>query len=362
MQRPMLVAAGLAALLAAPLVRGEPYLAVASGYKCAQCHTSPSGGGKRTAFGIAYASGMLSRTQWAPAGDGQAWTGEVNGWLALGGDLRAGFEREETPGEPDRSAFDLSRASIYAELRAIPGRLSFYVDQQVAPGGSINREAYALITSAGGRYTLKAGKFFLPFGFRLEDDTAFVRRFTGINFATPDQGIEAGLELDRWSAQLAVTNGTAGAPDIDTGKQVSARLSHVRPGWRVGASYNFNNADLGDREMAGVFAGLRTGPVAWLAELDAITDDTAAGEIDSVAALLEANWRVAPGHNLKLGLERYDPDDRLDGDERDRVSLVWEYWAFQYFQFRVGLRGGDGPAAAPPANRDRFFAELHVYL
>jgi hypothetical protein len=352
----------LVLLSAAPAARGEPYLAVQTGYKCGQCHTNPSGGGKRTAFATAYARSTLSRAQWSPVGGDDPWNGEINRWLAVGGDLRAALEHEETPGQPNRSEFDLSRATIYGELRAIPGRLTFYVDQQVAPGGSTNREAYALITPAGGRYTLKAGKFFLPFGFRLEDDTAFVRQFTGINFTTPDQGIEAGLELDRWSAQLAVTNGTAGAPDNDTTKQVSARVSHIRPTWRVGASYNLNKADLGDREMAGVFAGLRTGPVAWLAEVDVITDDTPGGEQQSAASLLEANWNIARGHNLKLGYEYHDPDDDVDEDDRRRLSLVWEYWAFQYFQSRVGIRGNDGVAGMPLTDRDRFFAELHVYF
>jgi hypothetical protein len=359
-----LAAAGvLALLLAAPAARGEPYLAVQSGYKCMTCHTNPSGGGKRTAFGLAYASGTLSRTRWSPVGGDEPWTGDVSRWLAVGADLRASYQQEEAPEQPDRAEFDLSRATIYAELRAIPGRLTFYVDQHVAPGGSINREAYALITPESAPITLKAGKFFLPFGFRLEDDTAFVRQFTGINFATPDQGIEAGLELDRWSAQLAFTNGTAGAPDNDTSKQVSIRASYIRPSWRAGASFNVNDAELGDRRMAGLFAGLRTGPVAWLAEIDVITDDLAGGgEQQALAGLIEANWQVARGHNLKIGYEVYDPDDDVDADDRSRASVVWEFWAFQSFQSRVGIRSNDGIESLPLSNADLFFAELHVYF
>jgi len=360
----VLVVAGFyALLLAMPSARGEPYLAVQSGFKCVTCHTNPSGGGKRTRFGSAYASNTLARTQWSPVGGDEPWTGDVSRWLAVGGDLRARFEQEDTPTQPERSEFDLSRATVYAELRAIPGRLSFYVDQQVAPEGSINREAYALITPKNGEFTLKAGKFFLPFGFRLEDDTAFTRQFTGINFTTSDQGIEAGWELDRWSAQIAVTNGTAGAPDNDTSKQVSIRASHVRPGWRVGASYNVNDADLGDREMVGVFAGVRTGPVAWLAELDVITDDlVSGGKQQSLAGLIEANWHAARGHNVKLSYEVYDPDDDVDADDRSRVSLLWEFWPFQSFQSRIGVRSNNGVDSLPLTSADLFFAELHVYF
>jgi hypothetical protein len=45
--------------------------------------------------------------------------------------------------------------------------LTFYVDEQIAPGGTLNREAYGLLTPANGKYTVKAGKFFLPYGLRL---------------------------------------------------------------------------------------------------------------------------------------------------------------------------------------------------
>ena len=355
------VLAGLMTLLLyVPAARAEPYLAVQGGYKCGVCHTNPSGGGKRTTFGSAYAAGTLART--VLGNEDQFLSGEINRWLAIGGDLRAAYDDIDTPQQDAQSEFAVSRGTLYAEVKLIPERLTLYVDQQVAPGGSLNREAYALVTADRGRYTIKAGKFFLPFGFRLQDDTAFVRQFTGINFDTPDQGLELGIELDRWSAQLAVTNGTAGAPDNDSTKQASLRASYVDQRWRLGISYNYNNAELGDREMQGVFAGLRTGSIAWLAEVDTISDDLGAVQQDALATLLEANWRVAPGHNLKLSYEHYDPDEDVEANDRSRVSLVWEYWAFQHFQSRIGLRTNDGVEALPLTNQDVFFAELHVYF
>ena len=39
---------------------------------------------------------------------------------------------------------------------------------------------------------VKAGKMFLPSGRRLQDDSAFVRLFTGINYETPDDVVEIG--------------------------------------------------------------------------------------------------------------------------------------------------------------------------
>jgi hypothetical protein len=132
--------------------------------------------------------------------------------------------------------------------------------------------------------------------------------------------------------------------------------------WQVGASYNFNNAALGDRTMTGVFAGLRTGPVTWLAELDFITDETPAGDRDMIVSLLEANWRLAKGHNLKVTYEVFDPDDAVADDEQERLSLVWEYSPMQMLQPRIGVRLYDGVSGNDLQNRNEFFAELHIFF
>ena len=353
----------LAVLVGALLASGacaEPYLSVQSGLKCVTCHTNPTGGGKRNAFGTAFAHSELAQRIVGEADD--VWSGEVNRWFSAGGDLRAGYNSVDVPNSEEQSEFDISRGTIYAEARAIPGLLSFYVDQQFAPDNTINREAYALITPGDGKYTIKVGKFFLPFGWRLQDDSAFTRRFTGINFDTPDNGVEAGLELGAWTAQAAVTNGTAGGPEGDSTKQISLRGAHVSSRWQVGASYNFNNSALGDRTMYGLFAGFRTGPISWLAEIDYVTDETPTGDVDSVVGLIEGNWRIAKGHNLKVTYEAFDPNDDVDEDHRDRYSIVWEYSPMQLLQPRIGARFFDGIPQSDLQNRDEFFAELHVFF
>lgn len=356
----LIVLAGVAGIRAPAL--GEPYIAVASGQKCVTCHVNPTGGGLRTEFGTAYAYGELARRVVTPGDGATQWNGRLGERLSIGGDLRAGLEYVDTPGEDEQSEFGVERGTVYAAFRAVPDLVTLYVDQQVAPGGSSNREAFALLTPAGGKYTVKAGQFFLPYGLRLQDDSAFVRQVTGINFDTPDRGVEAGLELGPWSAQLALTNGTAGGPEVDSGKQLSFSGSHVRPMWRVGASYNLNDADLGDRRMSSFFAGLRTGPIAWLGEVDFIVDEMPGPNRDRYVSLLEGNWLFADGHNLKIGYEFFDPDENVDENERERYSVVWEHTPMQLLQSRIGVRVYNGVPDDAPANRDEVFAELHVYF
>ena len=168
--------------------------------------------------------------------------------------------------------------------------------------------------------------------------------------------------MPRWSAQVALTNGTAGGPETDATKQVSLQSVYVRPRWRIGAGVNVNNAALGDRQMAALFAGFRTGRIAWLAELDAITDESGAGDRDQRVSLIEGNWRFAKGHNLKVTYEFLDPARGVADDERERYSVVWEHSPVQFLQARLGWRTYNGVAADPASNRDELFAELHAFF
>lgn len=355
----VLLAAGIA--LAAGAARAEPYLAVYKGLKCSVCHSHPAGGGKRTVYGNTFAQTELP-AQRVGGEDAELWTGAVSRWLSVGADFRADYRYTDTPGQETESEFAVRRGTVYAEASLIPGRLSLYVDEQFAPGGSINREAYVRLNSAGGRFHLIAGQFFLPYGLRFQDDTAFVRQVTGTNFTNPDRGLQVGYEAGPWSTQLSLTNGTGGGAEIDTGKQASWVAQYIRESWRVGASVNFNDADAGDRQMQNLFAGIRTGPVVWLAEADLIRDDLpAGGERDAIAGYVEANWLLRDGHNLKLAYDYFDPDDDADEDHDVRWSLVWEYVPIQFLQLRVGARVHDGPPQDDFMNREVYFVEIHAF-
>jgi hypothetical protein len=355
----LLLLGALAGLLAGGRAAAEPYLAVESGLKCANCHVNPSGGGKRTPFGELYARNQISAQAVTLRSETKPWTGDVTKWLAVGANVRGGYDDVSIPGQAGESDFALTRATAYLDFIALPNLLSFYFDEKVAPDDAENREAYVLVTPRNGRYTLKAGQMFLPFGLRLQDDDALVRQASGVSFRTPEDGVEVGLELPKWSAQLAVTAGAEGNGSDD---RVSLSAAYVQPRWRVGASYNVNPDPLGDRDMEAVFAGLKTGPISWLAELDLITDKSSSGDNRSYATLIEGNWRVHKGHNLKIAYEYLDPDRNQGQDGQERYSAVWEFSPVQFVQSRVGLRRYNGPSSVPIANRDEAFAELHVYF
>jgi hypothetical protein len=353
------VAIVLGILLAPTSTKAEPYLAIESGLKCVNCHVNPSGGGKRNLFGTLYARNQISSKALTLDAERKPWTGDVTKWFATGADLRGGYESVDTPGTGEQSDWEAQRSDVYVDFRALPNLLSFYFDEKIAPDNVENLEAYVLLTPKQGKYVVKAGQMFLPFGLRLQDDTAFVRETSGINFLTPEDGVELGLELPKWSVQAALTDPEGGESSSD---HTSLSAAYVRPRWRIGASYNTIDDPLGDREMQGVFGGIKTGPISWLAEIDLVTDESTSGDRDSYATLLEGNWRIRKGHNLKVTYEFLEPDRDRGEDQQERYSVLWEYSPVQFVQTRVGYRSYNGIPNFPSSNRDQLFAELHVYF
>lgn len=348
-------AGAVLALLAGAAV-AEPYLAVREGLACAACHVDPSGAGLRTPFGNAFSQLDLPAL---PAADA-TWTGQLMQRFAVGGNARSAVRQSEFDDRDDALDFGVDRVTVYGAA-ALTDRVSLYLDQQIAPGGSLNRQAWARIDFGRGTW-LRAGRMYLPYGWRLEDDTAFVRQAPGINLTQGDDGVEVGVTRGTLTWQLAVVNGNGGAPDSDDGKQFVTRAALVRDVWQGGFSAQRNDTDGGDRTAFGAFLGLRTGPVAWLAEYDRVEDQPPEDpEQKQDVALLEANLTLARGHNLKLTAEGLWFDD---GEAtRYRYSAVYEYfpWAFTELRLGIRLRDSDDGSAAED-NSEEGFLQLHLFF
>jgi hypothetical protein len=338
----------------------EPYLAVQQGLKCIACHVNPTGGGLRNDVGNAFSQNVLPAMA-LPEGV-PAWSGRVGELVRLGGDLRETWSRTEVDGRDPQEQWELQQLRLYGAVEVVRDRLVLVLDEALAPGNAQVREAYVKWSSPARGWYAKAGRFYLPFGWRLQDDSAFVRQVSGINMTTPDEGVELGRETADWSLQLDFTNGAANA-GTGSGRQFTAQAAWVRPRGRLGVAAGLTQSDAGDRSMGAVFGGLRTGPVAWLGEVDYVRDEGfAEGTRTLVAALGEVDWTVARGHNLKLTGEWHEPDDDVDEDEKARWSLVYEYTPFAYVQLRAGARVYDGIPQSDLDNRRLWFLELHGFF
>ena len=352
------LAAGLALILTANALHAEPYLAIRTGLKCMICHVNPAGGGKRTAYGQIYGQTTM------PAKPSSGLLTEVvSRHLDVGGDLRTSATYSINPEEDDEFEFDTERATLYIEGKLVPDRLTFYLDQRFAPGTS-NREAWLMYQTEKKDWFLKAGSFYLPYGLRLEDDSAFIREFTGVSFNNTDDGVMFGNDMGPWSTRLSITNGTNGGAEDNTNKQASLRVAYIKPKWRAGFSGNTNKGSEGNsRNMYNIFGGIRLWEIDFMAEFDWVTDSFEdSRDISQEILFLEGNWEFMKGHNAKLTYEFLDPDNKVSEDQRNRTSLIWEFTPITMTQLRLGTRIADGIPQSNDQNTDTVFAQLHVWF
>jgi hypothetical protein len=350
----------LVVLLAGAAAQAEPYLAVQSGYRCSTCHVNPTGGGLRSQFGTVFASRLLPMHPLAD--DTSGWSGSVTRYLRVGADLRAAWNRSELPdGNPQQHA-RIDQLRAYLQASPVPGWFSLNVDEALAPGRARALEAYARLDLPRQGLYIKGGQFYLPFGWRLQDQTALVREVSGVSMTEADKGVELGFDGERWVAALDYTRGIANAGSGE-GHQLTGQLVHVQDRWRLGVSATQVSTPAGNRSVAGLFAGLRTGAVAWLGEADAISDGGyPEGTRRMFAGLAEADWRIGAGQNLKLGAEYHDPDRAIAQDQKLRWSLVYELTPMPFVQLRAGARRYRGIPQSAVDNRRQFFLELHAWL
>jgi hypothetical protein len=142
---------------------------------------NPTGGGMRSVFGNTFAQTQLAAKK--IGSDEDLWTGQVMKFLSVGGNARANYSFSDVPNQSSTNDFAVEEARAYLDFGVIPNRLSVYIDQRFAPGNSTNLEANIRYWITENGAYVKAGRMYQPFGYRFEDDNAFVRQMSGIQHA-----------------------------------------------------------------------------------------------------------------------------------------------------------------------------------
>lgn len=197
-------------VLAAPsLAHAYPHFQLSSGSaQCSQCHVAPAGGGLLTEWGQAELGETL-----AGGGDGRFLHGAISlpGWLQLGGDVRVAALANDT-GSPEGAELAVFPMQLDLAMRVVSGAWSASATVgargRVRTAGSddaslasyfISREHYAMWRpEAQGPYA-RIGRFAAPYGLRLADHTAYVRRYLGFNLL---EETYATAFLSRWITRL----------------------------------------------------------------------------------------------------------------------------------------------------------------
>jgi hypothetical protein len=344
-------------------VFAEPYLALREGLKCSACHVNRTGGGKRTIMGSGYGTQALP---WKPIDLQEKkvphYWAVLDGNLSVGGDFRfmndSFFIEDNTT-----NTFQTDKGNIYVHVKAIPDVLSFYVDESVAPGGVQSREIFGTLEAMPAHGWIKAGRFILPYGLRIEDDRAFVREATGFNFNNPDAGVEIGFEPGPFTIVTSATNGTGGGVDNNASKQFVGSFAYIADAFRIGLSGSYNPSDLGDRTVGGIWGGFRLYNAIFLGEADLIQDEIPDGDDrEQFAAHAEVNYLITRGWNIKAAYEFLDPNRDIDENQRDRVLIGVEPFIVPFLQVGVYYRFNQSIPQNKEQNADELTFRVHLYF
>jgi len=349
-------------------LKAEPYLAIKNNLQCAACHVNPNGGGLRTDFGRIYGQNMLPAK--ANSYDSTK-LAKLTQYLSIGADARfnATFKKTDQAENNTSQSFEVSSTQLYLNIKIPDSGLSLYIDQQVAPGSAINREALVMYqfeqnSLFDGSY-VKAGKLFLPYGLRIEDDSAFIRQATGMNFDNSDNGVEYGINHNNTSANFYVSNGTSQSSNNDDSLLYGMRVEHLFASFRLGASAVLNDGEQ-QVQMLNLYGGSTWRDLTFLAEVDYLILEEANSvnqqDIKQLVTLAEVNYQWRQGWNFKLTAEYFDPDQDVDENEQTRYSFITEYTPISNVQLRLGLRAKQDIPQQPQQNSDTVFVQSHFYF
>jgi hypothetical protein len=355
-------ATAIVSIVSAAPALAEPAFAVRTGYRCSQCHLNRTGGGLRTPFGSLYTQTTLpmSLLKWRESNNLLPANPEAR--FAIGADLRLQYLAVSSDDTEDVSSFEIPEANAYVEFRLLPGRLSAYLDETLGPGGASTRELFGLFSFRKWNGYVKFGKFLPPYGWRLPDDSAFIRQFTGFAYSAPDTGVEVGFEPGKWSLHLSVINGAAGGSDNDDEKKLTLLGIKRWRRARLGVSAANDISGSTTTSHAGILGGLNLGRLSLLAEGDWVETSAEPDTEQRLVGFFEADLLIARGINLKYAHDWLDPDRDVGTDEQTRDSLGIEFIPYPFVQVRWFVRVNDGPPQVQGSEDKQVDFEVHLFF
>jgi hypothetical protein len=372
-------AALLAILLVPAAARAYPQFQLSTGaVRCNQCHFAPAGGGLINAYGRDEAGDTISR-----GGDGRFLHGlwEPPAWLALGGDLRlAGtleYEGQDNGFGADYGVFPM-QADLYARVAA--GGLSIYVNfgynDSIRPEARVpwsarfqSREHYIMWREGTTGWYVRAGRFFAPYGLRLPEHTAYIRRFIGFNILEETYNLSGGYIDDDMELHV-----TAFTPDFirdAVGERGSGGAAYFERRFgqiaAAGAQARVSVGDTNTKSQVGAVGKLwLDGPrIQLLAEADLIYQllRNLGPNRSQFAGYLGAAWFPFRGFLAQLMLERFDEDLAIKGVARDAVDIELQWFPTAHVE--ISLYGrlqiiGTGSSDGSPSEVG--LLQIHYYL
>ena len=356
-----------------------PYYQLSSGTdRCNLCHFAPAGGGLLNNWGRQESADTLSR-----GGNGEFLHGltDLPDWIALGGDVRVAMLVNDS-GDPEGTEFAVF--PMQADFAARVAVQSFSVVANIGvrgaarstttPPGSnraegstlsrlISREHYVQwMPKQQGLYA-RIGRFYAPFGLRLPDHTAYVRRYMGFNLLEETYGLSGGYVGRNLDIHVTgyISDRLRWAPRKEAGVTIMMERRHNA--FIYGASQRYAFAEDDKRMTGGGFAKhwWEKSQILWMAELYLTHQSFDLVDADrwQLAAYVGPTWIPTQGVYLGTAYELFDEDIAKRNVERHRLGGWVSYQPLSHIEImwsgRVQWIGSDSRTFVS-------LLQLHYYL
>lgn len=361
---------------------------------CQGCHLTPSGGGARTALGRFYGEEVLP--MWGPRPSEAAnplrllpegypsegrysllrgfegwWPGEVEfrtipdryGSINPSPVIQGGADVRSMAVVPTDSVPGREFAAFPMELQGYLGyhplsNLSAYLDfgyqgstrDGVNGGGSGRsfadvfwlRELHVMLHDLPRGGYVRAGRFTLPYGWRLPDHTAYTRRGMFDQYRQA-YGVEGGLSANEgwanvslWRQGFDTWPGDAQAPGAGFTAQGGVRYLGMTAGAALHVMQGRDGVD--DERMFGPLWGLSLDPFVYLGELDWRRLGSGDDRRDAILQLHELRYTGIRGLTPKARWEWEDPNVLYRDDQTHRFVAGVEWNVYKYVQIDAVYR------------------------
>ena len=366
----LLVAMSLVLLSLPPRVQSVPLYAARTGLMCQSCHFDPNGGGPRNEFGFGFAK---NRHLLTPEDTTSRWanldlTNRVGETMPLYFGVNQRFmllaNQHRSSDNLERLAFFNMESELHLAFQPHSMLTLVYTLDGFAtsPINTVrSKEAYGMIRGLPGDAYVRAGRFRVPFGLRMDDHTVATRAGYG-DFGTggaflpydprfPDMGIEVGGDHNGWFGRAAFTNGQASAlTNNGHAEAKTIKLGYDMPYFQGAVSLYDDFIKSGTTPTTRLtrwgFHGLtHYQRFAAIGELAAGTDEdkTTTIKTNLLAAFGELDWSPRREYNMRVrydyqSLDRGATQPVHDANVYSRYSLEGEWVPVPFAEIRWALR------------------------
>lgn len=353
----------VALLMVSTRAHAYPYFQLTTGSsQCSQCHVGPAGGGLLTEWGQEEFGDTI-----ANGGDGRFLHGAIPtpAWLQLGGNVRLAALANDV-GSSNGTELAVFPMQLDLTMRLVRGAWSAVgtlgargrvrsgsPDSSENPGSEvestslasylISREHYVLWRPGSQGLYLRAGRFAAPYGLRVADHTAYVRRYLGFNLLEETYNVGGGWSGDdsELHATLFVYDPLQGAARKDLGAAVMFE-KQATESLIIGASSRVGLSDLGTRAQGGLHGKLwaEGAKVLLQGEVDVVREmfDGGAGDRWQLAAYAGPVLMAARGIYAGVGYQVFAQDLQVRSVTRHAGDAWVSYFPRAHFEIMASAR------------------------